>query len=605
MVSGLDFGSLRSAYLAETTTPRGVAREVVERIAARGDDGVWTARVAPDALMAEAARLEQRAAREGIAALPLYGLPFAVKDNIDAAGLPTTAACPDFGHMPACSAPVVERLLAAGALLVGKTNLDQFATGLVGTRSPYGVARNPFDAAYIPGGSSSGSAVAVAAGLVSFALGTDTAGSGRVPASFNNIVGLKPSRGLISTRGVTPACASLDCVSVFALTVDDTSAVLDLAACYDPEQPYSRPAPAGFAASGALPCRYTVGVPRAAQRAFFGNPDTAGLFDEAIARVERLGGIPVEIDFAPFEAAAAFLYRGPWLAERLAAIAAATGNRREPLHPVLRLIVEGDPGYAAADVYRAQEQLSVLRRRTAAIWREIDVLLVPTAGTIYRIEEIAADPLLLNENLGRYTNFTNLLDLSGLAVPSGFQHNGLPFGVTFLAPAFHDPLLAAIGAAFQRCADLPLGATGARLPARAARPSQSAYPYIGVAVVGAHLSGEPLNPELLALGSRFRRALRTSADYRLYALPDGKRPGLVRFPGTGAPIEIEIWDVPSEMVGAFLAGIAPPLGLGSIALEDRSQVTGFVCEAWATETALDITEYGGWRAYRAALRERG
>jgi allophanate hydrolase len=459
MPLGLDFTSLRRAYAEGKASPVAVAGEIARRIAARGDDAVWISRVADDALLMAAAALERRATAQGMAAMPLYGLPFAVKDNIDVAGLATTAACPGFAYRPTRSAPVVERLVEAGALLVGKTNLDQFATGLVGVRSPYGVPRNPFDPAFIPGGSSSGSAVAVAAGLVAFALGTDTAGSGRVPASFGNIVGLKPTRGLVSTRGVVPACRSLDCVSIFALTVADAAAVLEVIRGADPEDAQSRRPPAGFACLGAMPGSFRFGVPSPAQREFFGNSDAAALFDTAIARLEALGGAAVTVDLGPFLEAGSLLYQGAWLAERMTAIDAAIAGHRDLLHPVTRAIIAGGEAFSAADIARDRDRLAELRQETGPVWQQIDLMLLPTTGTTYRIAEIAAEPLALNARLGHYTNFTNLLDLSAIAVPNGFQSNGLPAGVTLLAPAFHDPLIAAVAAAFQAQAGLRLGAT--------------------------------------------------------------------------------------------------------------------------------------------------
>jgi allophanate hydrolase len=600
MPLSFDFTTLRRVYRDGRATLASIAREVADRIAARGDDGVWISPMPADVLQAAAEKLEARAQREGIEGMPLYGLPFAVKDNIDAAGLPTTCACPGFAHMPARSAPAVQRLLEAGALLVGKTNLDQFATGLVGVRSPYGVARNPFDAAFIPGGSSSGSAVAVATGLVAFALGTDTAGSGRVPAGFNNIVGLKPTRGLISATGVVPACRSLDCVSVFALTVPDAAAALDVARGFDPADGLSRTAPTGFTTFGAMPAAFAFGVPRPNQREFFGNADGSDLFTAAIARLEALGGRAVEIDFGPFAETGNFVYRGPWVAERLRAVRDAIGDRRDLLHPVTQQIVGGAEGISAVDAFAAWHRLAALRQQTEAVWRTVDLLLVPTTGTIYRIAEIEADPIGPNATLGHYTNFVNLLDLAALAVPAGFRRDGLPFGVTLVAPAFHDPLLAAIGSALHQAAALPLGATGYPLPEPRAPDRLPSFPYVPLAVVGAHLSGEPLNPALAALGARLRRATRTVPDYRLYALADGKRPGLVRRPGDGVAIEVEIWDLPAREVGAFLAGIAPPLGLGTVVIEDGSAVVGFLCEGYAIEGARDISEFGGWRAWRAA-----
>ena len=604
MAVSLDFHTLGRAYASGVATPEAIVREVISRVERRGDDAVWISRVPAERVLDEARALERRAAAEGIATLPLYGLPFAVKDNIDVAGMPTTAGCPEFAYLAEASSPVVDRLRRAGALVVGKTNLDQFATGLVGVRSPYGVPRNPFDPAYIPGGSSSGSAVAVAAGLVSFALGTDTAGSGRVPAAFNNIVGLKPTRGLLSTRGIVPACHSLDCVSIFALTVADAAIAFDCALEFDAADPYSRQAPAGFGAFGELPPRFGVGVPRSDQREFFGNLEAAGLFDAAIARLASLGGEIVEVDFAPFGEATSLVYGGPWLAERRAAIDAAIAGRREILHPVTRGIIAASDGLPAAEVFRGWQRLATLAQATEAVWRRIDLLLVPTTGTIYRVAEIAADPIALNATLGHYTNFVNLLGLSAIAVPNGVQSNGLPAGICLIAPAFHDPLLAAVGAAFQCQSGLPLGATGANLPPDNVTPAPVPYPYLPIAVVGGYLSGQELNGELLALGARLRRTARTTTDYRLYALPDDKRPGLVRDPGAGSAIEAEIWDVPVAATGAILAGVAPPLGLGTIALEDGSAVTGFLCEAHAVAGAQEISEFGGWRAWRSRGRDR-
>jgi allophanate hydrolase len=467
MPLSFDFATLRDGYSAGEVSPASVAAEVTARIRASGDDAVWISRVLDDALLKAAAEIERRAAAEGIATMPLYGLPFAVKDNIDVAGLPTTCACPQLVRKPARSAPVVERLQRAGALLVGKTNLDQFATGLVGVRSPYGIPRNPFDAAYIPGGSSSGSAVAVAAGLVAFALGTDTAGSGRVPASFNNIVGLKPTRGLISTRGVVPACPSLDCVSIFALTVPDAAAVLEVARAEAEEGCSARSAPVSFGAAIPSTGRFRLGVASPDQLDFFGNADGLALYTAAIDCLVALGAEPEQIDCEPFFEAAKLVYSGPRLAERFGAIAATIGSRWEIVHPTVRGIVTAADRTSGADVSAGLQRLAVLRQQTEPVWRDIDVLVLPTTGTIYQIAEIEAHPVTFNENLGRYTNFCNVLDLSALAVPTGFRSDGLPCGVTLFAPAFHDPLLAAIGGALHAACGLSLGASGLAHPTSA------------------------------------------------------------------------------------------------------------------------------------------
>ncbi|HML09746.1 MAG TPA: allophanate hydrolase [Stellaceae bacterium] len=597
MLPSLDFAALNDAYRSGRLSPVWVVDEVTARIRGRGNHGVWISRFPEEVLRAEAKAVERRAAVEGLDVMPLYGLPFAVKDNIDVAGLPTTCACPEFSYEPARSAPVVEHLRRAGAICVGKTNLDQFATGLAGVRSPYGIPRNPFDPAYIPGGSSSGSAVAVAAGQVAFALGTDTAGSGRVPASFNNIVGLKPTRGLIPASGVVPACRSLDCVSIFALTVADAATVFDVARGVDAADGRSRPAPPGFGAMGRLPERFTFGMVAPSDLEFFGEADGPTIYAAAIDRLRALGGEPVTIDYGPFLEVATLVYRGPWLAERHRAIATAIGGRWDVLHPMVRDVIAAGGAISGADVYAGFDRLAALRQQTQQVWRQIDLLVLPTTGTIYRIVEIEAAPVALNENLGRYTNFCNLLDLSAIAVPAGFRGDGLPCGVTLFAPAFHDPLLAAIGNMMQVAAGLPLGATDQPCPAAQPAPTiPGAYPFVPILVLGAHLSGQPLNPELVALGARLRRTVRTAPEYGLYALPDGKRPGLVRRASGGGAIEGEVWDVPAAAVGALLARIAPPLGLGSVLLADGSVVKGFLCEASAVETARDITRFGGWRA---------
>jgi len=593
----LTFAGLQAAYASGVSVEQ-LAGKVLAAIAAAGDDKVWIARRADADIIADARRLD--ALRRAGSTLPLLGVPFAVKDNIDVAGLATTAACPAYSYVPAQSAPCVERLLAAGALLIGKTNLDQFATGLVGTRSPYGVARNPFDAAYIPGGSSSGSAVAVASGLVAFALGTDTAGSGRVPAMFNNIVGLKPSKGLIATKGVVPACRSLDCVSVFALTVEDAMAVLAVAAG-EADDAFSRAAPAGYRALvQAAPASFTFAVPRADQLKFFGNAETERLWHEAVARLQALGGTKREIDYAPFLEAAQLLYAGPWVAERTAAIDRFLAEQPGALYPVTRTIIEGGRKFSAVDGFNGQYRLAALRRQTEAVWRDCDLMLLPTAGTIYRVAELEADPLQPNSNLGYYTNFMNLLDLCGIAVPGGFQANGLPSGITLVAPAFAEPRLAGLASAMHRAANVALGATGRAMPAPVAA-REGNFPAIALAVFGAHMSGQPLNKDLLALGARPLGALATKACYRLYRVP-GNRPGLIRVASGGVSVEGELWSLPLAGIGVLLDSIAPPLGLGTIELADGRTVKGFICEGSAADPAADISAHGGWLGYLANSR---
>ncbi len=448
----LDLATLREACAGGGLTVAALIEEVLARIAGAGEDHVWISRVADDALRARAAVLDaevtQRRAR-----LPLFGIPFAVKDNIDVAGMPTTAACPAFAYTAAVTAPAVQRLLDAGAILVGKTNLDQFATGLVGTRSPYGVPRNPFDPRYIPGGSSSGSAVAVAAGLVSFALGTDTAGSGRVPAALNNIVGLKPTRGRISTRGVVPACRSLDCVSIFALTAADAAAIDKICALYD-ERDSSMRAAHAVQSSTEAPIRYAIPRPDA------DDDEAAWTMVHRVAQaLDELGATRVRVDIAPLRAAGALLYGGPWVAERLAAVEALFARSPEALLPVTRTIIAGAAKFTAVDAFKGLYRLAELAHESArAIWDKAEVLLVPTAPRLYRIDEIAADPIGRNAHLGLYTNFANLLDLAAIALPAGFREDGLPLGVSLIAPAFSDASLLALGQQVQDLLRLPLGA---------------------------------------------------------------------------------------------------------------------------------------------------
>ena len=599
---GLDFSRLRAAYDAGETTPRHVIADVIARIAALNDDAIWISR-RPDAeLLAEAEQLTDRFADRHD--LPLYGIPFAVKDNIDVARLPTTAACPAYEYHPPESAPVVAALIAAGAIVIGKTNLDQFATGLVGVRSPYGVPRNSFDPAMVPGGSSSGSAVAVASGLVSFALGTDTAGSGRVPAAFNNLVGLKPTRGLLSNRGMVPACRSLDCISIFALTVPDAMAVLDVAQGFDAQDAYSRPQPAGFrAALRAAPAAFTFAVPHQAQLEFFGDVEAQTLFAEAVARAEALGGTRVEIDFAPWVETANLLY-GPWTAERVAAIGPLLAVEPDVLHPVTRTVIEIGLAPGGVETFQAQYRLQELTQAIRPVWDMADVLLVPTTGTAFSLTDLEAEPIARNSDLGYYTNFTNLLDLAAIAVPSGFKTSGFPVGVSLIGPAWHDAKLAAIGHAMHRAAGGPLGATGVAQPTSPAIAATiGTYPAVDLAVFGAHLTGGALNPQLRGLGGRFVRGCHTAARYRMVALP-GRilRPGLIDIGDDGRSIQGEIWSLPAASLAAFLATIGRPLGLGTVQLAEGETCLGFICEGGAlVADAADVSHFGFWPAYLQSL----
>lgn len=530
---------------------------------------------------------------------PLAGLSFAVKDNIDVAGLPTTAACPDFAYSPDDHAAVVERLLAAGAHLVGKTNMDQFACGLNGTRSPFGPVCNAFNPTYISGGSSSGSAVVVARGEVDFALGTDTAGSGRVPAGLNNIVGLKPSKGLISTSGVVPAMPSVDCVSIFAGTVAIAAKVLEMAQGYDASNPYSCHLQLETAP---FPSAFRFGVPD--QLEFFGDTQSEAAFQQAIALLRSLGGESVTINYAPLAAAAELLYGSALLSERYAAIHQFfDANEQAVIEPVRSILAAGR-NYSGAELVEAQAQLQELAQRARAMWDEIDVLVVPTTPTHYTIDAMQADPVALNRNLGTYTNFVNLLDYAALSVPSSFRPDGLPFGITLVGQRGGDWQLADLGQRYHHATGLPLGATGVPLPPPQPIAGMLPRPTVKVAVVGAHLSGMPLNSQLTERGATLLQTTESAADYRLFALPGTTppKPGMVRVPaGTGARIILEVWELPLEHYGSFVAMIPAPLGIGTLQLADGSTVQGFVCEALATVDALDISHFGGWRAYIASL----
>lgn len=528
------------------------------------DPAVWISRFSDEALLERAAQLEVR----GPEGLPLYGVPFAVKDNIDVLGLATTAACPEFAYEPLVNSFAVQTLLDAGAICIGKTNLDQFATGLVGVRTPYGIPKNPFNPDYIPGGSSCGSAVAVASGLVAFALGTDTAGSGRVPAAFNNLVGWKPTRGLVSNTGVVPACKTLDCISIFANTVEDIATVADVIGRFDKADAFARPDP-----RIAQRRIRKVGIPRPEQLEFFGDSGYAACWEIAVQALRERGIEVVDVDFSPFRDAAKLLYEGPWVAERFLATHTILESAPDAMHPVTRSIVEGGQSASAADAFSAQYRLAELRRTADAVWDEVDAICTPTAGTIYRVAEVAADPLRLNSNLGYYTNFMNLLDLCGLAAPAGFREDGMPFGITLVAPAWQDRSLLAF-----------------------ASQQEPPEPEFEIAVCGAHLSGLALNWQLTSRGARLLQSTRTAPVYQMFAL-DEKRPGLVRVADGGGAIEVEVWSLPVAEVGGFLAGIPAPLGLGRVFLEDGSNVCGFVCEPIGVINKPEITHLGGWRKF--------
>ncbi|MET0379742.1 MAG: allophanate hydrolase [Spongiibacteraceae bacterium] len=605
----LTLAGLRRHYERGDFTPRELLAFLRQRAQQFDDRNIWIHRL-------DEATLEpylQMLAANSPATLPLYGVPFAIKDNIDLAGIPTTAACPDYAYTPNDHAATVALYIQAGAIPLGKTNLDQFATGLVGVRSPppWGACKNSFNPDYISGGSSSGSAVAVALGLASFALGTDTAGSGRVPAAFNNIVGLKPTRGVLSTRGVVPACRSLDCVSLFALTAEDLNTLFAIGAQFDEADAFARPNPAYNSGTsfGALPSQpFKFGVPRADQLQFFGDALYATAFAEAIQQLQSLGGIAREIDFAPFLDAARLLYEGPWVAERYLVVETLLREKPDALLPVIREIIAPGATKSAADAFSALYRMQHFRRVAETILHDIAFIATPTAGTHWTQQAVADNPIARNSDLGYYTNFMNLLDLSAVAVPTTILQNGLPFGITLFADHFSDLRLLSYANALHGQLKLPLGVhtqsvsqnRSDSLPQNSARQEQS---HIDVIVCGAHMSGLPLNGQLTSRRATFVRTARTKKAYRFFALPGPapKRPGLIRDRVNGYSIEVEVWRVPAAEFGSLVAVIPAPLGIGKVELDDGVWHCGFLCESFAIADAHEISQLGSWREYLRTL----
>ena len=579
----LDLSSLKTAYAAGLT-PLALVEEVIARRRASDDPAIFITETPDDVLRTAAGELMARAPEPN--SLPLWGVPFAVKDNIDAAGLPTTAACPAFAYDPATDSTVVARLKAAGALVIGKTNLDQFATGLNGTRSPYGAPRSVFDKAYVSGGSSSGSAVTVASGLASFALGTDTAGSGRVPAAFNNLVGIKPTPGLVPNVGVVPACRSVDVVTVFAATVGDGVAIRKVVDGYDAGDPYSRKAvPASLPVAG-----LRIGVLDGTEREFFGNRQVEVLYDAAIERAKSLGATIVPFDYAPFRQAAELLYNGPWVAERLAAVKDFIGTNADDFDPTVRTIIEGAKAYDAVAAFEGQYKLGALRQKTLVEWEKLDVLMLPTSPTTYTVEDMLADPIVY----------------AAIAIPAGFDSDDhLPAGVTLFGPSFSDDALAPFADAMHRTLAAGMGKDKSAVIPDASRVGEPDDGLVTIVVVGAHLTGMPLNHELTGPGGRLVKTCRTAGDYRLFVLPNTTppKPGLIREPGfAGKGLEVEVWKVTPSAFGRFVQNIPAPLGIGKVTLDDGSQVSGFLCEPYAINGAQEVTDLGGWRAYIASRK---
>ena len=575
----MKIAELKKRY-ADGLKPSELIAELWEKIAVWDDPALFIHLPEKEELLAMAEAVETMPGD-----LPLWGIPFVVKDNIDVEGMPTTAACPAFSYVPAADAEVVRRLRAAGAIPLGKVNLDQFATGLVGTRSPYGVPRNAIDAEFLPGGSSSGSASSVAAGLCCFSLGTDTAGSGRVPAAFQELIGWKPTKGLLSTRGVVPACRSLDCVSVFTNTVEDSSLVAGVVAGFDEADPFSRE----IKPSGKIGAAFRFGVPLDLD--FAADPDTPGLFASAIDRMKAIGGEPVGIDLKPFVEAAKLLYEGPWVAERWAAVGGFAEENPGEVFPVTRKILEASKGWDAAATFRAQYRMAELARIAGRAWKDIDILLLPTTPRLYTVAEVLDEPYQTNAILGKYTNFMNLLDLSAVAVPAGKARGGRArWGVTFAAPAGWDGELLKLAARYagEAACDLPKA------------PRQA----IPVVVCGAHLEGLPLHWQLAERGAILRSRTKTAPVYRMFAMPAvgsiPPRPALIRDEENGAAIEVEVWDLSPAAFGDFVSKIPGPLGIGKVLLENGEELPGFIAEPRAADGAEEITGFGGWKAWLAS-----
>lgn len=583
--------ALHGAY-TEGLSPNAVIEEAYRRLAATMDKGIFISLVPIEDAKKRATALDAFAPER----LPLWGLPFAIKDNIDLAGLPTTAGCPAYAYDPKADATVVARLIKAGAIPIGKTNLDQFATGLVGVRTPYSVPKNAIDPEIVPGGSSSGSAVATAHGIVTFALGTDTAGSGRVPAALNNIVGLKPSLGTLSATGVVPACRTLDTISIFALTVEDAYAAYRASAGFDALDAYSKatkPRPLGPFHQG-----LKVGIPDAKSLVTEGDEHQRQSFEAGCQLLSELGCDLVKLDFSAFYEVAAMLYQGAWVAERMTVIEDLLRSKPEAIHPVTRQIIEHANQLSAADAFRGGYKLAELRRLAEPALAQVDLLCVPTIPTFYSVAELAADPIGPNAKLGTYTNFVNLLDLCGIAVPIAARGDGRPGSLTLLASADQDHLTAALATAIHQRAAPNLGATIWVLPPYDQNKTEIGPNEMAIAVCGAHMSGLALNHQLTKLGGRFIEATHTAPNYKLYSLAGGppKRPGMVQSPN-GQAIDLEIWALPHAKVGAFITQIPYPLGIGRVMLDDGTQVQGFTCDPAGLSNAEDITHHKGWRAF--------
>ena len=595
----LSIKEIHTRYRNGDLIPEALVSDIRTSIEAYNDYNIWIHVLSDTELSSYLSALKNKSPDD----LPLYGIPFAIKDNIDLANIPTTAACKDYSYVPEQSAFTVQLLIDAGAIPIGKTNLDQFATGLVGTRSPYGAVKNSFNTEYISGGSSSGSAVSVALGQVSFSLGTDTAGSGRVPAAFNNLIGLKPTKGRFSTTGVVPACRSLDCVSVFALNPDDTETVFNVLDEYDADDSYAREAQPSSSINSE---KIKIGVPEAEQLSFFEDKEYEELFNTFVNTIfsEKYDVVP--IDFSPFIEAAKLLYQGPWVAERYAAIERFIEDKPGALFPVTNEIISPAKSINAVDAFKSFYQLQEYKKQADKVIQQVDFILTPTAGTHYSIDEVNNDPIQTNSNLGYYTNFMNLLDYAALAIPASFNQDGLPFGVTLFADAFEDEFLLKQAKALMNNKQDKMGASDYAWTLDKTNTAEKEPSTIDVAVCGAHLSSMPLNNQLTERNATLVKACKTAESYRFYALAGGPpyRPGLIKVKENGAAIDVEVWRMPLENFGSFMIGIPHPLGIGKAELDDGTEVNSFICEAYAISDAEDITHFGNWRSYIASLSDK-
>ena len=584
---------LNKAYRAEQTSPADLFLELREQ--AQKLENVWIHLLSANEIQPYIDNLLKKSPKD----YPLWGVPFAIKDNIDLAGIPTTAGCPEFSYVPEKSAHVVDLLIKAGAIPLGKTNLDQFATGLVGTRSPHGATPNAFNKSYISGGSSSGSAVSTASGVVSFALGSDTAGSGRIPACFNNLVGLKPTKGLLSNTGLVPACKSIDCISLFSLTADDARTVFSVAADYDESDCFARPNPITNQGSVEFPTDFTFAVPLNAQLEFFGDEDYQQGFTLAVEQLIAMGGSKVEIDFSPMLDAARLLYEGPWIAERYLATQDIFLNKPEAMMEVTHTIISGGAKPKASDTFVAMYKLQALKKLADKLVNSVDVVVTPTAGRHFTLAEIEEEPIVRNSQLGYYTNFMNLLDYAAIAVPTSFTQNNLPFGITLFSDAMTDQKLLTLAKRIQNTTQLPLGATQNPYQNTESTLAKSTG-FIDVVVCGAHLSGMILNHQLTERGGLLKKTTESSASYRMYTVP-GKveRPAMIRDEENGEALAVEVWSLPIAEFGSFVQGITQPLGIGKVELASGEYVSGFISEGYAKKLGQDITQFKGWRAYQA------